>query len=125
MSYPTLEQYDEALQYPQRALLDPELKQGSVANNAWGMPAPVSGGFALTYIVSAGGKKYAVRCFHKQSDALEARYGAISRKLASLESPYFVDFEFQPHGIRVNGGVFPVVKMSWAKGDTLGKFFGS
>lgn len=100
MSYPTLEQYNEAFQHPQLALTDPELKQGIIATTGLGLPLALCGGFALTYTIKSGAKKHAVRCFHKQSNALEKRYISISSRLKSLRSPYFVDFEFQP---RVSG----------------------
>ena len=32
-----------------------------------GTPHAISGGFALTYTIKAGSKKYAVRCFHRES----------------------------------------------------------
>jgi hypothetical protein len=104
------------------ALVDPELRSGQVATTGLGLPLALCGGFALTYTVEAGGTKHAVRCFHKQSDALEKRYRAISKKLRSLRSPYFVEFEFQRKGVLVNGGAFPIVKMEWASGVTLGEF---
>lgn len=122
MSYPTLEQYTEALQYPDKALIDPALKAGSLKTTGLGLPLALCGGFALTYIVTSGGKKYAVRCFHKKSSNLEKRYDAISKKIKSLNSPYFVDFAFQAQGVRIAGGVYPVVKMAWASGETLATF---
>lgn len=122
MGYPTLEQYNEVFQHHQLALNDSELKQGSVATTGLGLPLALCGGFALTYTVQTGVKKYAVRCFHKQSNELEKRYGAISTRLKALHSPYFVDFQFQPQGVRVAGKSYPVVKMTWATGTTLGEF---
>ncbi|MTI11829.1 hypothetical protein E1189_01895, partial [Sansalvadorimonas verongulae] len=122
MTYPTLEQYNEALQHPGLVLNDPELKQGQVATTGLGLPLALCGGFALTYTFTARNKKYAVRCFHKQSKDLEKRYHAISTRLKNLSSSYFVDFEYQPQGIRVQGNSYPVVKMAWAKGETLGEF---
>jgi hypothetical protein len=122
VSYPTLEQYNEVFQHPKLALTDPELKQATVATTGLGLPLALCGGFALTYTVKCGSKKYAVRCFHKQSNALEKRYGSISNRLKGLRSPYFIDFEFQPQGIRVGGKSFPIVKMAWAAGTTLGEF---
>ncbi|WP_270668100.1 MULTISPECIES: CFI-box-CTERM domain-containing protein [unclassified Aeromonas] len=122
MSYPTLEQYNEAFQHPHLALTDPELKLGSIATTGLGLPLALCGGFALTYTIKNGTKKHAVRCFHKQSNALEKRYISISSRLKSLRSPYFVDFEFQPQGVRVAGKSFPIVKMAWASGTTLGEF---
>lgn len=122
MAYPSLEQYQEALQHPRVALLDGELKGGSISTSGLGLPKVMCGGFALTYTISVGAGKYAVRCFHKQSPDLEARYKAVSAKLKKLSSSYFVPFEFQSQGVQVQGGKFPVVKMAWAAGDTLGEF---
>ena len=122
MSYPTLEQYNEALQFPQHSLIDPGLRKGSVATTGLGLPLALCGGFALTYTITSGGKKYAVRCFHKQSNALEGRYGAVSSRLKYLKSNYFLDFEFQSNGVKINGQSFPIVKMEWATGNTLGEF---
>lgn len=122
MSYPTLEQYQEALQHPQTAFLDPQLKSGVIRTSGLGLPVVVSGGFALTYAVEVGSNKKAVRCFHREATGLEARYAAISTKLKKLASKYFVDFEFQTQGVRLNGGTYPLVKMAWASGETLGEF---
>ncbi|EIZ2110421.1 serine/threonine protein kinase [Salmonella enterica] len=122
MLYPSLEQYNQAFQLHSKLLSDPELKSGSVLTTGLGLPLAISGGFALTYTISSGVKKYAVRCFHRESKALERRYEAISSKISSLRSPYFLDFQFQPDGIRVEGTYYPVVKMAWAEGETLGEF---
>ncbi len=122
MSYPSLEQYQEALQHPRTALLDPELRAGKIATTNLGLPLVMCGGFALTYTVSAAGRRYAVRCFHKQSPDLERRYRAISAKLIQMASAYFLPFEFQAQGVRIAGNTYPVVKMAWANGDTLGDF---
>lgn len=122
MSYPTLEQYNEAFQYPHLALADSELGKGRIVTTGLGLPLALCGGFALTYTINVGNQKYAVRCFHKHSKDLEKRYSAISRHIQSLSSPYFVKFEFQSQGIRVASKSFPVVKMAWASGITLGEF---
>jgi len=122
MAYPSLEQYNNAFNSHSIWLNDPELKAGSVATTGMGLPLAISGGFALTYTVTAGSRKYAVRCFHRESKALERRYTAISQRLSALRSPYFLDFKFQSKGIRIDGGEYPIVKMAWAKGETLGEF---
>lgn len=122
MPYPSLEQYNQAFQLHSRLLTDPELRGGIVARTGLGLPLAISGGFALTYTITVGVKKYAVRCFHRESKALESRYAAISKRLEGLRSAYFLDFRFLPQGIRVDGTGYPIVKMAWAKGDTLGEF---
>ena len=122
MPYPTPTQYTEALQHPRTALFDLELKQGTVSLTPYGVPRPICGNFAVAYTVQVGSTKHAVRCFYRQSDKLEQRYSAISRKLKSLGGPYFAEFEFQPHGVRVGAESYPIVKMAWVEGQTLGTF---
>lgn len=122
MAYPSLEQYNQAFQLHSRLLADAELKSGTVTTTGLGLPLAISGGFALTYTIKSGAKKYAVRCFHRESKALERRYASISKRLAGVNSPYFLDFQFQPNGIKVDGVGYPIVKMAWAKGETLGEF---
>lgn len=122
MAYPTLEQYNQAFSAHGTLVADPELRAGTLAKSGLGLPLAISGGFALTYTVSTARGKFAVRCFHRESKGLERRYAAISKKLASVRSPYFLDFQFQPQGIRVDGAAYPVVKMAWASGTTLGEF---
>ncbi|XQA66834.1 protein kinase family protein [Xanthomonas sacchari] len=122
MAYPSLEQYNEALQSPQFVLQDPELKQGKLKTTGLGLPLALCGGFALTYTVTVGAKKFALRCFHKESRELERRYQAISARLKQLNSPYFLPFEFNPNGIRIQGNAYPIVKMAWASGRTLAEF---
>jgi hypothetical protein len=120
MSYPQIIEYNEAVQDPPNSFLDPELKVGKVAETPLGLPLALSGGFALTYIVSSALRKFAVRCFHRAVPEAQNRYAAISAKLRGLASPYFVNFDFQSQGIRVRGKPYPIVKMDWAEGDTLG-----
>ncbi|WP_321868081.1 protein kinase family protein [Paraburkholderia tropica] len=122
MAYPSLEQYNNAFNNHSIWLTDPELKAGTVGKTGLGLPLAISGGFALTYTITAGSKKYAVRCFHRESKALERRYTAISQRLSTLRSPYFLDFKFESKGIRIDGREYPIVKMAWAKGETLGEF---
>jgi hypothetical protein len=122
MAYPSIEQYQELVQNPHGAFTDPVLASGRVRASGLGTPIVVSGGFALTYALEAGGTKYAVRCFHRDAPNLEKRYAAISKALSSLGSTYFVQFEYQTKGLRANGKLHPLVKMTWASGVTLGEF---
>ncbi|MEJ2899360.1 MULTISPECIES: protein kinase family protein [Acinetobacter] len=122
MSYPSFEKYNEAFQLHSKLLTDSELAKGNVKKTGLGVPLAISGGFALTYTIECGSKKYAVRCFHKESKSLEQRYLEISKKLKNLSSAFFLDFEFQPKGIMVDGNPYPIIKMAWAVGTTLGEF---
>lgn len=122
MAYPSIERYQELVQLPQTTFTDPTLAAGHVRASGLGSPIVVSGGFALTYALEAKGTKYAVRCFHRDAPNLEKRYAAISKTLSALGSAYFVQFEYQAKGLRANGELHPLVKMTWASGVTLGEF---
>jgi hypothetical protein len=124
MTYPTLERYQEVLQFPNTAFRgDAELAHGAVAKDGFGLPLVMCGGFALTYTFTLAQKrKVALRCFHKESRDLEYRYTAVSSHLEALKSPYFVRFSFVKSGIWVDGAAYPIVKMEWASGVTLGEF---
>src|SRR6185436_4530592 len=114
MAYPPFEEYQEALRAsPHETFTDPVLASGQVVRKRSGEPLALSGNFALTYQVVSANRRYAVRCFHKFSDALPQRYEAITRRLAEMPSPYFVDCEFQPGGIRTESGWYPLVRMDW------------
>ena len=122
MSYPQIVDYNDAVQQPQHAFTDAELQRGRVATTQLGLPLALSGGFALTYTVTSGARKYAVRCFHREVPEAQSRYAAVSTKLRALASPYFVTFEFQPQGVRIRGKPYPIVKMDWVEGETLGEY---
>lgn len=117
-----MDQYNDAVQHPQTAFSDSALKSAKIATNGMGLPIALGGGFALTYTANAQGRKFAIRCFHKEAKGLEARYGHVDGGLRSAGGPYFVGFEYQPTGVLVNGKRFPIVKMDWVEGDTLGSF---
>jgi hypothetical protein len=120
MAYPQIVEYHEAVQHPSQAFTDPELKLGAVAENNLGLPLVMSGGFALTYAVTTPRRKCAVRCFHREIPAIQQKYDAISKKLRSLTNGCFVHFDFQQSGINVRQQTFPIVRMDWVEGDTLG-----
>ncbi|SDW85376.1 protein kinase family protein [Lysobacter enzymogenes] len=122
MAYPTLEQYNQALASPQLTLRDAELRTGTVRTTSLGMPRALCGGFALTYTIDTAGKRYALRCFHKEAPELEKRYRLISDKIKQLHSPFFLPFDFQSDGIVIDKRPYPVVKMAWAAGETLSEF---
>ena len=122
MSYPQSTEYQEAVQHPHTAFFDAELQNSKVDETPLGLPLALSGGFALTYPMTTPSRKVAVRCFHRQIPSAEQRYDAIARKLKELGSPYFVNFDYQPKGIKVRGSPYPIVRMDWARGDTLNLF---
>lgn len=117
-----MDEYNAAVQNPRTAFSDPRLQNGSVKANGFGLPWPISGGFALTYELSAPQQKWAIRCFHKRIDGLEAQYKFIDEALRANPSSRFLDFQYQARGVNVGNTAFPLVVMEWASGTTLGQY---
>ncbi len=120
--YPSITEYNQSAQNPNTAFTDPELAAGSLATSGLGLPIVLGGGFALTYTITSKARKIAVRCFHRYVPDLKQRYAEISDAIDELRSKHFVSFEYQREGVRVRSELYPVVKMAWAEGPTLGLF---
>jgi len=121
MTVPDTEAYNAVVQNPSVAFSNAGLRMGSVDTNALGLPKVFSGGFALTYSMRVNGRRFALRCFHRDVPGLNQRYQEISDVLRRTRLSYFVRFAFLPDGIRVDGAAFPIVLMEWAEGDILGE----
>lgn len=119
MSLPSVTDYHDAVQDPARAFSDGDLKSGILKTNALGLPEMAGGGLAVTYQVNSAGRRFAVRCFHREAPGLGERYSKISSALKGLSSPYFVNFDYQAAGVLVRGLRHPIVKMDWVEGETL------
>jgi len=124
MSYPSFAEISDALLSGHATTLaDPVLAHGRLRTDETGRPRVHGGTFALVFEVDgADGRRYALRCFHKPLDAIDLRYDAIARHLVRCHSPHFVDFEFQPRGLRTESGWHPVLRMDWAAGPTLAAY---
>jgi len=122
MPYPSLDQYQSAVQNPNVAFRDVALKNGAVGKNPHGIPEPYGGGFAYTYSCKTKGQEFAVRCFKSENKRRQERYSAISKWMKATPRPYWVAFDYQPSGITVNGASYPIVKMDWVKGLSLGAY---
>ena len=93
-----------------------------VAHPLYGIPMPAAGTSAVVFKASTGGQAQALRFFTRDDVSSSERYGALYEHFTShgLESvvalPRWVD-----DGVRVNGRVWPVVRMQWAEGHTLNR----
>jgi hypothetical protein len=125
MALPRLDQYQLSLQHPTLAFADPELRLATVRTDPLGLPWPISGGFALTYQLRNNGRRWAVRCFHREAADLADRYEAIQRTLNNLNDECFITVEYQTQGIRVDGAWYPITKMSWVEAVSLNQFIDS
>lgn len=119
MQYPSLDEYHALIQHPRSFFVDKDLQAHSVETNRMGLPHGLSGGFAMTYALLSGRSKVAIRCFKQEVPQRERVYKLIDAQLKKIDSPYFVDFEYQPKGLRYKNGFLPCLKMEWVEGDTL------
>lgn len=122
MSWPTPQEYNEAVQNPRLCFADPELQAGTAEVTALGLPRPITGNFASVYRVRCPGQDWAVRCFWREYADLQERYHAISRHLQTAQLPYTVPFQYLPQGIRVRGGWYPALRMQWVEGALLHEY---
>jgi hypothetical protein len=118
-SWPTPQDYNEALQNPAVVFKDEELRKCIPEADVLGLPRPTSGAFASVYKVTSGNRTFAVRCFLRNIHDQKERYAKISEFIGSDKLPYTVTFEYQEEGIRIGNTWYPIVKMDWVEGATL------
>ena len=122
MSYPTSSAYQEALQFPETAFEDEELKQAEPEENVLGLPRTVTGAFAAVFPMKGRTGRWAVKCFLSEVPDQQERYRQIGRYLQKVSLPYVVDFDYQPAGVHVEGRTLPLLKMAWVEGVPLNRF---
>lgn len=118
-SWPSPQDFSEAIQNPPISMIDPDLKQSVPMLNSLGLPHVASGAFASVFKLSDGDKHWAVRCFNARPTDQHERYKAISSFVLADDLSYTVDFNYLTDGIKHNGASFPILKMNWVKGEPL------
>ena len=125
--WPTADDYQSAMQNLSLSMSDTELQSGVAAENIMGMPLLYSGGIADVYRVECAstGNTWAVKCFKRPTAGLQERYAKISDCLQEKRLPFMVDFEYLDKGIRIANHWYPILKMQWVEGQTLGEYIQS
>ena len=121
-SWPTMTEYQEAIQSPKLCFDQKDLRKGKPVMNTLGLPRPVSGQFASVYELDASRSKWAIKCFLRNTPDLHSRYASIAEHLATVTLPYFVAFDYIESGIRIRGHFFPIVRMEWIDGLPLNEY---
>jgi len=123
---PSLSEYWDALQLDLGIVLsDPALAGARICSRAPGRPMVHGGTFAYTFKLVTESRAYALRCFHREFEALQLRYDAIQSHLLQIRSPHFANLQFQPSGITTETGDYPVVRLDWIEGQGLATFVAS
>ncbi len=116
MQWPSFADYEFAvMQAFAYSVLDPKFSGGTPGKG-------MSGGFSRVYPVEVDAKKFALRCWTRNVVDAKSRYEEISEYLKRVRLPYFVDFEYVPEGILVDGEKYSTTRMEWAEGKTLRAF---
>lgn len=118
-SWPTPQDYNEAIQNPRLCFHDADLKEGSIECNALGLPKSASGAFASVFKLTTSSGPYAIRCFLRFQPEQTERYQKISQFVLFDNLDCTVDFHFIEKGILIRGQWYPIVKMQWIDGETL------
>ncbi|MBY0548799.1 MAG: hypothetical protein K2W95_16125 [Candidatus Obscuribacterales bacterium] len=121
-SWPSPQDYNEAVQNLSTCFSDPDLKSGAPELDALGLPRPASGAFASVYKVQSGTRTFAVRCFLNNVRDSENRYQQISDYVMNDQLPYTVSFQYQAKGVLIRGDWYPILKMDWVEGQTLDSY---
>lgn len=123
MNWPNNTAYTEAVRnYPHISFQDPELQGGKPKKGKDGFLLSYAGGFSIVFPIVKRSNTFALRCWTQKVNKAEVRYKEISAYLKRVGLPYFVDFEFVPTGILVNGTEYPITRMEWADGVSLRDF---
>jgi len=112
VSWPTAQDYGEAVQKPLLNLNDPDLRDGT-------LQAAITGSFASVYRIQSNAGTWAARCFLRHLPDQSERYAAIGAHLESAKLPFIVGFEYLQKGIRVHREWYPILKMRWIEAQTL------
>lgn len=122
VSWPSPQDYQEAIQAPLLNVDDQELKAGQVELNALGLPRPRTGFFATVYKMQCRSTDWAVRCFLNNIQDQKLRYAELSKFVMSDKLDSTVGFHYVEQGIKVGGTWYPILKMEWVEGVTFGEY---
>jgi len=122
MSWPTPQDFVEAIQNPRYAFDDIDLANGAPEVTPLGLPKVISGQFACVFKVSSSGRVWAVRCFVRDFQDNKHRYDALSKTLSAAALDFTVPFHFLEKGMRIRGSWYPIIKMEWLQGRLLGDY---
>lgn len=123
MLWPTPADYAQAVGgFPDVSLLDSKLKGGKPKRDHTNLLLVYSGGFSTVFPIETITNIYALRCWTRDIGDSKSRYEKINAYLKHVHLRYFVDFEYVPEGILINGKRYPITRMEWANGELLRDF---
>jgi hypothetical protein len=119
VSWPSPQDYNEAVQNPSSCFTDSQLASSQAETDSFGLPRPNTGMFASVYKMCCEREVWALRCFLRFVPDQGERYAEIGRVLNRQQFSCMLHFDWQERGILVHGRWFPVLKMQWCDGENL------
>src|SRR6266542_1644799 len=101
--WPNTAQYKRALQRPDLAFSDPELKRARLDTDIMGTPACVEGQSAVVFFGQTDIGRVTVRCLKRPVAYGERRYAALHGYLAERRAAPLATVEWQSTGVSVDG----------------------
>jgi len=120
--WPSPQDYREAIQNPSICLSDPELRRADLEIDALGLPVVRSGQYATVFKLSGSDRSWAVRCFLHNFRDRAKRYRLISDFIIRDDLECTVGFELIDKGIKIGSDWFPILKMEYVEGESLGTY---
>lgn len=122
--YPSAVDYTLALQHPDAAFSDPELRGAVFAKGFMG-PEGIAGSSAVVFRAAIGGTDYALRCYTREDASTPDRYAALDTYVSvSRLSKYVGAVTWYDREVLVKGARWPVLTMEWIAGQHLNEYVG-
>jgi serine/threonine protein kinase len=119
---PKGDEYVGALQHPNIAFRDNDLKTATIEKTRSGLPRPYSGGFNMVFHAQTPRGDWAIRCFTRDVPEVLQRYSAISNFLNTCPDAVFMRAQLIRDELLVRGQRHHIVKMEWDRGLQLDKY---
>lgn len=119
--WPMQADFSMAMQNPRFAFKDPELQKLEIVRTPNRQPRPWSGAFAVVFkgIFPSSKQAIAVRVFTSDVPERLQRYQTLCSHLDKVQIKSLVKFSYDPQGICIANGTYPLIRMDWVEGQTL------
>ena len=117
---PTIPSIRTSVENKNVLILDNHAKNGTFIRDVKGRLIAYAGGFSVVFpYETAGGEKWAFRCWHSDVFNSKIRYQTISKAIKNAKLGFLCEFQYIDKGINVEGNIYPITRMRWIDGITI------
>ncbi|UKI44129.1 MAG: hypothetical protein L6U16_00030 [Porphyromonadaceae bacterium] len=117
---PTIPSIRTSVENKNVLVLDDHAKNGRFKRDARGRLIAYAGGFSVVFpYKTAGGDKWAFRCWHSDVLNSKKRYQTIAEAIKKSKLDFLCEFQYIDNGINVDGNIYPTTRMRWIDGITI------